>query len=70
MEAFKKNEDAHIDDPLLLDLKKDILKSESPLSIYKIIKDKYKTLDIISKDWTESISFALEKSIYIQSKNN
>jgi len=41
LEAIKKNEDAHIDDPLLLDSKKNILKADSPLSVYNVIKSKY-----------------------------
>ena len=55
---------------MLLDSKKDILKEDSPLKVYNVIRFKYKTLDIISKDWTESTSVALERSIFIQSKNN
>jgi hypothetical protein len=59
-----------IDDPELIDSKKDILKADSPLSVFNLIKSKFKNLDILTKDWTESVSAALEKSLLVQSGNH
>ncbi len=55
---------------MLLDSKKDILKADSPLSVFNLIKSKFKNLDILTKDWTESVSAALEKSVIVQTSNH